>query len=495
MTDATVAYQQDVGRRRNVAKSALCKKNGPRVAKLGNKPLTNKEIEERHGPIMTYAMGGFPTYEEFQAFPSDLKIEYVNKLMNEYDIELCHISRYLFNKGDDGLKANLRNEYIGEDRLLKFCDYQKPRASTGLLRFQADIASWRRKEELLKAIDESEGKRKRDIIENGELITLDVFKTFTINEQIKYCNTMIEKYNVSLKALSSILFEKDGSNLRMHFKRNNVNVQDKILQYHHHGPEAYNICKEFRRIVREWKGLPAEEEEIKETVAKSTKPGTHYVLNKEPLGKDKLSKILGAFISYDQYKQLAVNDQVKWLNSIIDLYGVSIERVSVILFDKSRTTLSQGLRNNHVIEDIHKIQSRDVAERQPYIVKFKKAVDLWKGLPVEEENVAAEPIKAIETPDDAFENDLITKIVGTHGFTEAMDKEREERMQQTIEEFKKMESEPVDSIQTKEYKSSYTSDYESVGLDGLDLELEALKKLYANKHIHILLQIQTVGEA
>ena len=397
MTDAAVAYQQDVGRRKNVAKSALCKKNGPRVAKLGNKPLTNKEIEERHGPIVTYEMGGFPTYEEFQAFPGDLKIEYVNKLMNEYDIELCHISRYLFNKGDDGLKANLRNEYIGEDRLLKFCDYQKPRASTGLLRFQADIATWRRKEELLKAIDESEGKRKRDIIENGEFITLDVFKTFTTPEQVKYCNALITKYDISLKAISSILFEKDGANLRTHFKR--YKAYDQIIANPKRGINAYNQCIAFRKMVLKWKGIPTEEEETKEMAPKSKLPGTHYTATRVPLEQDALSKMLGRFISYEQYKSLALCDQIVWLNSIIDKHNITLDGISMILFGKSRSTLSQILHNNNALQDIHKIQSCSVKERRVYIENFKAAVDKWDRQPAEEEAIVEEPVKATEAPE------------------------------------------------------------------------------------------------
>ena len=520
INEAAVAYQQDVGRRKSSARTYFHKNNGPSVSKLGNKPLTNKEIEERHGPVETYSIGGFPNYEEFQSFPSDIKVEYINKLMDKYDIELCHISRYLFNKGDDGLKANLRNEYIGDDRLLKFVHYQKPRASTGLLKFQADIAEWKRREKILQAIDESEGRRKRDIIENGEFIPMDVFKTFTIKEQVEYCNALTRKYDVSLKAISSILFEKDGANLRRHFIRNNVDKKD-LLKYSKRGPEAYNSAKEFRKMVRAWRGLPEEVEEVKAQAQKpkSRAPGSRYLSEKKPLGEEQLQTILGKFITYDQYSKLDIPDRIAWINSIVDTYHVGMDGISLYLFKRSKSILRQYLAKYDVIGQIHKVSEFSPVKRAETNKKFQELVSMWEnGLDVDglEESKTTNDgdiCESFDLPspiDEEQQEESLDEFY--HRRTEEIQAEAEYRQQKLHEAymgFKKEERPPVqaivgisaaDSEKPKEeqkieitrldhHESAFISDYISTGLD--EDELYALIKLYANKRVKVRIEITT----
>ena len=239
------------------------KKGGSAVSKLGNKPLSWKEIADRHGKCESFDMTGFPTFEEFEKFPVDLKVEYVNKLMDKYDIELQHISLYLFNKGADGLKSHLRNQRMENDRALKFCDYQKSRAKTGLLKFQADVEDWKRREKAAKEIDEAEAQRKRDIIWNAEFITHDEFKQLPVDGQIAYVNNMIKKYNVSIGAISKILFELPKNSLRDYFNGRKV-MKSIDVQSSPKGYRAEISNRKFQDLVDEWRGVSVAKEEVVE---------------------------------------------------------------------------------------------------------------------------------------------------------------------------------------------------------------------------------------
>lgn len=264
MTEAAFMFNQEVSERANVKRSASHKANGASVTKLGNKKLTDKEIAERHGPCESYGLGNFMTFSKFEKCAPDLKVEYVNKLMDKYDIELQHISLYLFHKGTDGLKSHLRNVKMEGDRALKFCDYQKPRAKTGLLKFQADIEEWKRREATAKEIDEMEAQRRREIIWNAEFVTFEEFMAFPIDGKIKYCNNLITKYQVSLATISTVLFEKNTNYLRDHFQKKEVYGQ--IQKAPKRASSASPFNKAFDMEVKKWKGI----EVVEEAVVKKT---------------------------------------------------------------------------------------------------------------------------------------------------------------------------------------------------------------------------------
>lgn len=248
----------------------ITKKGGSAVSKLGNKPLSWKEIADRHGKCESFDMTGFPTFEEFEKFPVDLKVEYVNKLMDRYDIELQHISLYLFNKGADGLKSHLRNQRMENDRALKFCDYQKSRAKTGLLKFQADVEDWKRREKAAKEIDEAEAQRKRDIIWNAEFIDYKEFKSLPVDGQVAYVNNLIKKYNISLLPIATHLFKVDQGSLREHFKRRNVYDQIEKSKSGN-GKTGKARIAVFVDAVRNWRGESTLEEKKEDITEVSVK--------------------------------------------------------------------------------------------------------------------------------------------------------------------------------------------------------------------------------
>lgn len=250
MTEAAQVLKQTNSERKSLGRSAYHKKNGSAVAKLGNKPMSWQEIQSKHGKEMTYpSTDGFMDYATFEKLPSDLKIEFINKLMDKYDIGLQHISRHLFNKGDDGLKANLRNNFDILDKI----DCKKARANTGLLKFRDDVEEWKVREKAAKIADEEEAQRKRDIIWKGEFITYDEFKTFPADGQVAYLNNLIRKYNISASAISKILFQISQPTLRSHLEK--LNVFDQLEKSKVGNPTTSSVrIATFDKAVKKWRG-------------------------------------------------------------------------------------------------------------------------------------------------------------------------------------------------------------------------------------------------
>lgn len=255
MTEAAQVLNQTNGERSKLKNSAYHKKNGSAVAKLGNKRMSWQEIQSKHGEEETFpSTDCLITYSDFVRYAPDLKVEYVNKMMDKYDIDLQHISRYLFNKGDDGLRSYLRN-----NKLLNLCDYRKARSKSGLLQFQADIEEWKRREAVSKEIDEAEAQRKRNIIWNAEFIDYKEFKTLPVDGQVAYVNNLIKKYNISLTPIAMYLFKIDQCSLREHFKR--LKIYDQIEKSKSgNGKTGKARIATFADAVKNWRGESTIEE-------------------------------------------------------------------------------------------------------------------------------------------------------------------------------------------------------------------------------------------
>lgn len=259
MNEAAQVLNQTNGERSKLKNSAYHKKNGSAVTKLGNKRMSWQEIQSKHGEEETFpSTDCLITYSDFVRYAPDLKVEYVNKMMDKYDIDLQHISRYLFNKGDDGLRSYLRN-----NKLLNLCDYRKARSKSRLLQFQADIEEWKRREAVSKEIDEAEAQRKRNIIWNAEFIDYKEFKTLPVDGQVAYVNNLIKKYNISLTPIATYLFKIDQCSLREHFKR--LKVYDQIEKSKSgNGKTGKARIATFADAVKNWRGESTMEEKFED---------------------------------------------------------------------------------------------------------------------------------------------------------------------------------------------------------------------------------------
>lgn len=280
MNEAVQVLNQTNSERKALGRSANHKKNGSAVAKLGNKPMSWQEIRSKNGPCKTHpSTDCFMEYADFEELPNDLKVEFVNKMMDKYDIGLSQISQYLFNKGGDGLKANLRNNYDILDRI----DYKKARANTGLLKFRNEVDDWKKREKAAKLADEAAAQRKRNIIWNAKFINYHEFLNLPIDGQVSYINNLIKKHNVSCSTISEYLFKVNPQTFRYHLKKNGV--LDQIDK----SKGGYPVrCKEqieaFDKMVKEWRGeLVMEEVPVQNIVDETPKEEPEIVTHEMPV--------------------------------------------------------------------------------------------------------------------------------------------------------------------------------------------------------------------
>lgn len=287
MNEVAQVLRQTNHERKVAGYGAHHKKNGSAVAKLGNKPMSWQEIQSKHGEEETFpSTDCLISYSDFIRYTPDLKVEYVNKMMDKYDIDLQHISRYLFNKGDDGLRSYLRN-----NKLLNLCNYKAARAKSGLLQFQADIEEWKRREKMSREIDEAEAQRKRDIIWNAEFIDYKEFKTLPIDGQVAYINNLIKKYSISLAPIATCLFKVDQRSLRDHFKR--YKVYDQIEKSKSgNGKTGKMRIATFADAVNNWRGESTlEEKSAKEEAAEIASNLLATIIGKSEPVKEEPKKV------------------------------------------------------------------------------------------------------------------------------------------------------------------------------------------------------------
>lgn len=258
MNEAAQVLKQTDHERKVAGYGIHHKKGGSAVSKLGNKPMSWQEINSKHGECKEYDLGGFMDYETFKKMDPDLEAEYVNKLCEKYHVRHEQVSKYLFELGESDLMARLKIK--GVDK--KIAKIKASDVSDNAVKdFCDQIDFWRQKTEAAKIIDLSEAQRKRDIIENAELIEYDEFSNFTTDEKVLYLNSLIDKYGVSLATIERELFKLPATNLRHKLFTAGVLKQIKRGKT---GYAAGVVNKAFCEAIKIWKGESVVEETIPE---------------------------------------------------------------------------------------------------------------------------------------------------------------------------------------------------------------------------------------
>lgn len=252
-------YYETVATRSMQKNSARHKANGSAVTKLGNKPVTTKEIYDKHGPIITFPRtDNFMSYSDFVRLSPDLKVEFVNKMMDRYDISLKYISRHLFNKGDDGLRAMMEKW-----KLLKQVDMKKKRgdADESIRRFKEEVFDWQERTKKAKEMDRLQAKMRQKACPT--LITYDEFKKLTPDQQVDFINQVIKYHQVTATMIAIKVFGIRGPSLYNHFQRVGItkkieNLPSKVSR---NRDIMYENEKKFDRFVSAWKDFSNEAEE------------------------------------------------------------------------------------------------------------------------------------------------------------------------------------------------------------------------------------------
>ena len=275
-------YYETVATRSAQKNSAKHKANGSAVTKLGNKPVTTKEILDRHGPIVTYpSTDSFMGYSDFVRLSPDLKIEFVNKMMDRYDISLKYISRHLFNKGDDGLRAMMEKW-----KLLKQVDMKKKRndSKENVERFKIEVFDWQERTKKAKEMDRIQNQMRKKACPN--LIGYAEFKKLSPEDQADFINRVIKYYQVSAAIIAEELFKIRATSLCNHFQR--LGITKKIEKLPTKVSRNQSVMHENRRkfvsMVSAWEDFSEDEDQEPEKVI-DIQPILETKMKKEPVSE------------------------------------------------------------------------------------------------------------------------------------------------------------------------------------------------------------------
>lgn len=101
MTNEAYVFNE-TNRERAILKRSACHKKGgskSKSCKLGVDKMSNKEIEAMHGPVKSWKMTEFYTWDEFKSMPEDIQVEYLNYLVDTYHVSVGAIESNLFHLG------------------------------------------------------------------------------------------------------------------------------------------------------------------------------------------------------------------------------------------------------------------------------------------------------------------------------------------------------------------------------------------------------------
>ena len=245
MNEITKEYYSEVASRSITAKSAHAK-NGNNADKLGNRQLTRKEIEEKHGPVKTYTFDDFLSFSEFREMPTDWQAAYINNLQDKYDIGLMQINRDLFGARDDNqLRSHLKLKGILND-----CHPERKRGRTKLHEFRRDIREYR----MRPTVPEERPKQ----VQTSLPMFMDVesFKNLSLDQQKIFIKRLLDEYKIGLLVINKELFGRSGSSLSNYLIGRHFSMEKDFgikRGGNRHGHEHDENLARFRRDIAEWR--------------------------------------------------------------------------------------------------------------------------------------------------------------------------------------------------------------------------------------------------
>lgn len=114
MTDAEYIFKQtEIERKRAGYGDRHKKRQGGRHVRLPSDHRTKKEIAAMSGEVKTYKEKPFYTREEFVELPEDLRLKWVNSIINRYCVGKMGVSRIIFGE-KSFLNGKVPNEYVNK---------------------------------------------------------------------------------------------------------------------------------------------------------------------------------------------------------------------------------------------------------------------------------------------------------------------------------------------------------------------------------------------
>jgi len=110
MTEAAKVFNDDIREKKSIKNSANKKnRTGKGPVKFPSDYLSKKEKEKLNGECSTWKYSDFPDREAFNRMPDDIKIGYLNWIINVYGVGIASISKYVFNQADSALDMWFKN--------------------------------------------------------------------------------------------------------------------------------------------------------------------------------------------------------------------------------------------------------------------------------------------------------------------------------------------------------------------------------------------------
>ena len=115
MTDAEYLFKETEKDRKRTGYGAKHKKRGGgRYVRTPSDYKTRKEREAMNGEVKVFKEKPFYTWEEFKELPDDIKLKWVNSLMNRYNVGVRTISQRVFGKSESALYLYMKNRNLAE---------------------------------------------------------------------------------------------------------------------------------------------------------------------------------------------------------------------------------------------------------------------------------------------------------------------------------------------------------------------------------------------
>lgn len=116
LSDEEYIYRQDIKEKKSAGRGAFYKKNGSKSKKcsLPSDFMSRKEIKKLSGECNSWSMKEFYSYKEFKKMPDDLALQYVNSLINRFNIGIGIISEDVMGCTSMALKNNLKSRGVLE---------------------------------------------------------------------------------------------------------------------------------------------------------------------------------------------------------------------------------------------------------------------------------------------------------------------------------------------------------------------------------------------
>lgn len=116
LSDEEYIYRQEIKEKKSVGRGAYHKKNGSKSKKcsLPSDFMTRKEIKKLSGECNSWSMREFYSYKEFKKMPDDLALQYVNSLINRFNVGVGIIAEDVMSCTRQALINNLKARKIIE---------------------------------------------------------------------------------------------------------------------------------------------------------------------------------------------------------------------------------------------------------------------------------------------------------------------------------------------------------------------------------------------